>query len=41
MCAYADLALKAKIALLAGWTGMDDALLRSLSDEAVGAVSAS
>jgi branched-chain amino acid transport system substrate-binding protein len=41
MRAYADLGLKAKIALLAGWTGMDDALLRSLGDEAVGVVSAS
>jgi len=40
MRAYADLGLKAKIPLLAGWTAMDDALLRSLGDEAVGVVSA-
>jgi branched-chain amino acid transport system substrate-binding protein len=38
--AYADLGLKDKIPLLAGWTAMDDALLRSLGDEAVGVVSA-
>ena len=36
-----DLGLKAKIPLLAGWTAMDDALLKSLGDEAVGVVSAS
>jgi branched-chain amino acid transport system substrate-binding protein len=41
MRAYADLGLKAKTPLLAGWTGMDDALLKSLGDEAVGVVSAS
>jgi branched-chain amino acid transport system substrate-binding protein len=41
MRAYADLGLKAKIPLLAGWTAMDDALLKSLGDEAVGVVSAS
>jgi len=40
MRAYADLGLKGKVALLAGWTGMDDALLKSLGDEAVGVVSA-
>jgi branched-chain amino acid transport system substrate-binding protein len=40
MRSYADLGLKGKIPLLAGWTGMDDALLRSLGDEAVGVVSA-
>jgi branched-chain amino acid transport system substrate-binding protein len=41
MRGYADLGLKARIPLLAGWTGMDDALLRSLGDEAVGVISAS
>jgi branched-chain amino acid transport system substrate-binding protein len=40
MRAYADLGLKAKIPLLAGWTAMDDALLRTLGDEAVGVISA-
>ncbi|MFN3659157.1 MAG: ABC transporter substrate-binding protein [Pseudolabrys sp.] len=40
MRAYADLGLKGQIPLLAGWTAMDDALLRSLGDEAVGVVSA-
>jgi branched-chain amino acid transport system substrate-binding protein len=40
MRAYADLGLKAKIPLLAGWTAMDDALLKSLGDEAVGVISA-
>ncbi len=40
MRAYADLGLKARIPLLAGWTAMDDALLRSLGDEAVGVHSA-
>ena len=40
MRAYADLGLKGRIPLLAGWTEMDDALLRSLGDEAVGVVSA-
>src|SRR5215470_4930871 len=39
MRAYADLGMK-RIPLLAGWTAMDDALLRSLGDEAVGVVSA-
>lgn len=40
MRSYADLGLKDRIPLLAGWTGMDDALLRSLGDEAVGVTSA-
>jgi branched-chain amino acid transport system substrate-binding protein len=40
MRAYADLGLKARIPLLGGWTAMDDALLKSLGDEAVGVVSA-
>jgi branched-chain amino acid transport system substrate-binding protein len=40
MRSYADLGLKGKIPLLAGWTAMDDALLRSLGDEAVGVLSA-
>jgi branched-chain amino acid transport system substrate-binding protein len=40
MRAYADLGLKGKIPMLAGWTAMDDALLRSLGDEAVGVISA-
>jgi branched-chain amino acid transport system substrate-binding protein len=40
MRSYADLGLKARVPLLAGWTAMDDALLRSLGDEAVGVVSA-
>lgn len=40
MRAYTDLGLKARIPLLAGWTAMDDALLRSLGDEAVGVISA-
>jgi len=40
MRAYADLGLKGKIPLLAGWTGLDDALLKSLGDEAVGVISA-
>ena len=37
---YQDLGLKGKIPLLAGWTAMDDALLRSVDDDAVGVVSA-
>jgi branched-chain amino acid transport system substrate-binding protein len=41
MRAYADLGVKGKVPLLAGWTAMDDALLKSLGDEAVGVVSAS
>src|SRR5712672_3959246 len=40
MRSYADLGLKGKIPLLAGWTAMDDALLKSLGDEAVGVLSA-
>jgi branched-chain amino acid transport system substrate-binding protein len=40
MRAYADLGLAGQIPLLGGWTAMDDALLRSLGDEAVGVVSA-
>jgi branched-chain amino acid transport system substrate-binding protein len=40
MRAYADLGVKAQVPLLAGWTAMDDALLKSLGDEAVGVVSA-
>jgi branched-chain amino acid transport system substrate-binding protein len=40
MRAYADLGVKASIPLLAGFTAMDDALLKSLGDEAVGVVSA-
>ncbi|WP_155481022.1 ABC transporter substrate-binding protein [Rhodoplanes serenus] len=39
MRSYADLGMK-RIPLLAGWTAMDDALLKSLGDEAVGVVSA-
>ena len=41
MRSYADLGLKAKVPLLSGWTAMDDALLKSLGDEAVGVISAS
>jgi len=40
MRTYADLGLQGKIPLLAGWTAMDDALLRSLGEEAVGVLSA-
>src|SRR4051794_18619580 len=40
MRSYADLGLKGSIPLLAGWTAMDDALLRSLGDEAIGVLSA-
>jgi branched-chain amino acid transport system substrate-binding protein len=40
MRAYADLGLAGQIPLLGGWTAMDDALLHSLGDEAVGVVSA-
>jgi branched-chain amino acid transport system substrate-binding protein len=40
MRSYADLGLKGKIPLLAGPTAMDDALLRTLGDEAVGVISA-
>ncbi|MFL5324559.1 MAG: ABC transporter substrate-binding protein [Microvirga sp.] len=41
MRSYADLGLKAKIPLTAGWTALDDALLKSVGDEAVGVISAS
>jgi branched-chain amino acid transport system substrate-binding protein len=37
---YADLGLAGKIPLLGGWTFMDDFLLRSFGDEALGVVSA-
>ena len=37
---YADFGLKGKYPVLAGWTALDDALLKSLGDEAVGAISA-
>jgi branched-chain amino acid transport system substrate-binding protein len=40
MRAYQALGVKSKIPLLAGWTAMDDALLHSLGDEAVGVKSA-
>src|SRR6202165_1890393 len=40
MRAYADLGFKARIPLIGGWTPMDDALLRSLGDEALDVVSA-
>jgi len=40
MRSYADLGFKGRVPLLAGWTAMDDALLRSLGDEAVGVISA-
>jgi branched-chain amino acid transport system substrate-binding protein len=40
MRAYADLGLKGRIPLLAGWAAMDDALLKSLGDEAIGVLSA-
>jgi branched-chain amino acid transport system substrate-binding protein len=40
MRAYADLGVKAQVPLLTGWTAMDDALLKSLGDEAVGVISA-
>lgn len=40
MRAYQAMGVKAKIPLLAGWTAMDDALLHSLGDEAVGVKSA-
>src|SRR3989441_6023855 len=40
MRSYADLGVKARIPLLGGWTAMDDALLKSLGDEAVGVFSA-
>ena len=40
MRAYADLGLKTKFPMIAGWTAMDDALLKSLGDEALGVISA-
>jgi len=40
MRTYADLGYKDRIPLLAGWSAMDDALLRSLGDEATGVISA-
>jgi branched-chain amino acid transport system substrate-binding protein len=40
MRAYADLGLKGKVPLLGGWTFVDDALLKSLGEEAVGVYSA-
>ncbi len=40
MKAYQEMGVKGKIPLLAGWTAMDDALLRSLGDEATGVKSA-
>jgi branched-chain amino acid transport system substrate-binding protein len=40
MRSYADLGLKERIPVLGGWTAMDDALLKSFGDEAVGAISA-
>jgi branched-chain amino acid transport system substrate-binding protein len=38
---YADYGLKGKYPVLGGWTALDDALLKSLGDEAVGVISAS
>ena len=40
MRAFADLGLKQKMPVVAGWTAMDDALLKSFGDEAIGAYSA-
>jgi branched-chain amino acid transport system substrate-binding protein len=40
MRAYADLGVKAKVPMIGGWTAMDDALLKSLGDEAIDVVSA-
>jgi branched-chain amino acid transport system substrate-binding protein len=40
MRAYTDLGVKAQVPLLTGWTAMDDALLKSLGDEAIGVLSA-
>jgi branched-chain amino acid transport system substrate-binding protein len=37
---YAEFGLKGKTPLLAGWTAGDDALLKSLGDEAIGLISA-
>jgi branched-chain amino acid transport system substrate-binding protein len=41
MRAYADLGVKTSVPLLAGSTAIDDALLKSLGDEAAGVISAS
>jgi len=38
--AYSDLGLKGKVPVTGGWTALDDALLKSFGDEAVGAMSA-
>jgi branched-chain amino acid transport system substrate-binding protein len=38
--AYSDLGMKGKIPVTGGWTALDDALLKSFGDEAVGAISA-
>ncbi len=38
--AYAELGVKSKIPLLGGFTAVDDAVLRSLGDEALGAITA-
>jgi branched-chain amino acid transport system substrate-binding protein len=38
--ACVDLGLKSRVAMLGGWTAMDDALLHSLGDEALGVTSA-
>src|SRR5215467_8083329 len=40
MRAYADLGIKAKVPMVGGWAAMDDALLKSLGDEAVDVISA-
>jgi branched-chain amino acid transport system substrate-binding protein len=39
--AYADLGLKGTIPVTGGWTALDDALLKSFGEEAIGAISAS
>jgi branched-chain amino acid transport system substrate-binding protein len=41
MRGYLDLGVKSKVPLLAGWTAMDDALLKSVSEDADGVLSAS
>jgi branched-chain amino acid transport system substrate-binding protein len=38
--AYADLGLKGTIPVTGGWTALDDALLKSFGEEAIGAISA-
>jgi branched-chain amino acid transport system substrate-binding protein len=38
--AYADLGLKGTVPVTGGWTALDDALLKSFGDEAIGAISA-